>query len=54
MKALKMVHIGTSLVVQWLIIHLPMQATQIQSPIWEGFTCHRATKPMSPNSEPVL
>ena len=26
---------GTSLVVQWLRIHLPMQGTQVQSLVWE-------------------
>ena len=34
----------TSLVVQWLRIHLPIQGTQVQSPVWEDSTCHRATK----------
>ena len=37
---------GTSLVIQWLRIHLAMQGTQVQS--WLGDyhpTCHRVTKP---------
>ena len=34
--------IGTSLVVQWLRIHLPTQGTQVQSLIWEGPTCTTA------------
>ena len=49
LKTLKMVHVGTSLVVHWLIIHQSMQGTQIQSLVWEGSTCPRATKPMSHN-----
>ena len=43
---LKFFDIGTSLVVQWLRIHLPMQGTQVRSLAQEFFTCHRATKPM--------
>ena len=33
----------TSLVVQWLRIHLPMQETRVQSLIWEDPTCRGAT-----------
>ena len=40
------INCGTSLVVQWLRIHLPMQGTQVRSLAQEFFTCHRATKPM--------
>ena len=40
------VNCGTSLVVQWLRIHLPMQGTQVRSLAQEFFTCHRATKSM--------
>ena len=36
----------TSLVVQWLRIHLPMQETWVQSLVWEDSTCHRAAKPL--------
>ena len=36
---------GTSLVVQWLRIHLPMQGTWVPSLVWEDPTCGRATKP---------
>ena len=34
---------GTSLVVQWLRNHLPMQGTSIQSLVWEDTTCRGAT-----------
>ena len=40
---------GTSLVVQWLRIHLPMQGTRVQSLVWEDPTCRGATKPVSHN-----
>ena len=40
---------GTSLVAQWLRIHLPMQGTQVWSLVWEDPTCHGATKPMHHN-----
>ena len=36
---------GTSLVVQWIRIHLPMQGTQVRSLVREDLTCCRATKP---------
>ena len=36
----------TSLVVQWLRIHLPMQGTRVQSLVQEDATCFWATKPM--------
>ena len=39
----------TSLVVQQIKLHLPMQGTQIWSLIWEDPTCCRATKPMCHN-----
>ena len=39
----------TSLVAQWLRIHLPMQATQVQSLVREDPTCRGATKPMRHN-----
>ena len=38
---------GTSLVVQWLRIHLIMQETQVQSLIWEDPTSCEAAKPVS-------
>ena len=41
--------IGTSLVAQWLRIHLPMQGTWVRSLLREDPTCRRATKPMSHN-----
>ena len=37
----------SSLVAQWLRIHLPMQETWVQSLIWEDPKCRRAPKPMS-------
>ena len=40
---------GTSLVVQWLRIHLPMQGMWIPSLVWEDSTRHRAAKPMHHN-----
>ena len=36
----------TALVVQWLRIHLPGQATWVRSLVWEHSTHHRAPKPM--------
>ena len=38
-----------SLVAQWWIISLPMQGTQVWSPIQENATCHGEAKPMSHN-----
>ena len=40
--------LGTSLMVQWLRIHLPMQGTPVQPPVWEDSICHRATKAHAP------
>ena len=40
---------GTSLVVQWLRIHVPMQGTRIRSLVQEDPTCHGATKPVRHN-----
>ena len=40
---------GTSLVAQWLRIHLPMQGTQVQALVREDPTCCGATKPVSHN-----
>ena len=40
---------GTSLVVQWLRIRLPMQGTQVRALVWEDPTCHGATKPVRHN-----
>ena len=39
----------TSLVVQWLRIHLLMQGTQVRSLVQEDPTCHGATKLMCHN-----
>ena len=41
--------LGTSLVAQWLGIHLPIQGTQVRSLAWEDSTCCKATKPMRHN-----
>ena len=41
--------VGTSLVVQWLRIHLPMQGTGFRSLVREDLTCRGATKPVSHN-----
>ena len=40
---------GTSLVVQRLKIHLPMQGTWVRSLVWEDSTSHRASEPMNHN-----
>ena len=40
---------GTSLVVQWLGIHLPMQGTWVRALVREDPTWHGATKPASHN-----
>ena len=42
---------GTSLVVQWLRIHLPVQRIQIWSLVWENHTCCRATNPCATITE---
>ena len=39
---------GTSLVVQWLRICLPVQGTRVQSLVQEDPTCHGATKARAP------
>ena len=39
----------TSLVAQWIRVHLPGQDTRVQSLVLEDFTCCRATKPVSHN-----
>ena len=39
----------TSLVVQWLRIHLPVQGTQVLSLVWEDPTCRGAARPMRHN-----
>ena len=40
---------GTSLVVQWMRICLPVQGTLVWSLVWEDFTYHGATKPVRHN-----
>ena len=41
---------GTSVVVQWLRICLPMQGTWVPALVQEDPTCRRATKPMCHNN----
>ena len=45
----KSISTGTSLVVQWLRICLPMQGTQVWALVREDPTCHGATKPVRHN-----
>ena len=40
---------GTSLVVQWLRMHLPMQGTRVQALVQEDPTCCGVTKSASHN-----
>ena len=40
---------GTSLVVWWLTIRLPMQGVWVQSLVQKDPICHRATKPVHHN-----
>ena len=44
----------TSLVVQWLKIHLPMQGTQVWSLAQEDPTCQWQISPCAPTTEPSL
>ena len=44
---LKSYGVGTSLMVQWIRIHLPMQGTWVQSLVLEDSTCRGAPKPVS-------
>ena len=46
---IKKVKTGTSLVVQWLRILLPIQGTRVRALVWEDPTGHRATKPVHHN-----
>ena len=39
----------TSLMVQWIRIHLPLQGTWVQSLVGEDSACHRRLKPMHHN-----
>ena len=43
------IYLGTSLVTQWLRIHLSMQGTWVRSLAWEDPTCRGATKPVRYN-----
>ena len=40
------IYCRTSLMAQCLRIHLPVQGTLARSLVWEGYSCHGATKPM--------
>ena len=40
---------GTSLVMQWLRVCLPMQRTRVWAVVWEDPTCRGATKPVHHN-----
>ena len=48
-STLKTQYDGTSMMVQWLKILLPMQGTWVRALVPEDPTCHRATKPVSHN-----
>ena len=43
---IRKLRLQTSLEVQWLRIHLPMQRKQVQSLVRDNSTCHKAIKPM--------
>ena len=43
------INMGTSLVAQWLRIHLPMQGTRVWALVREDPTCRGATKPVRLN-----
>ena len=43
------IEIGTSLVAQWLRIHLPRQGTRVRALVREDPTCRGATKPVRHN-----
>ena len=45
----KVYNLRTSLVFQWLRIHLPMKGERAWSLVWEDSSCCRATKPMCHN-----
>ena len=40
---------GTSLVAQWIRIHLPMQGTRVRAMVQEDPTCRGATRPVGHN-----
>ena len=49
MAQVSKVYVGTSLVAQWLRIHLPMQGTRVQALVREDPTCRGKTKPVCHN-----
>ena len=44
----------TSLVAQWIRIHLPMQRTWVRSPVREDPTCVEQLSPRATTTEPAL
>ena len=46
---LKTVHLGASLVAQWLRICLLMQGTWVRALVWGDPPCRGATRPVSHN-----
>ena len=46
---IKTTELWTSLVVQWIRNHLPMEGTQVQSLVWENSAYHGAFKPVHHN-----
>ena len=45
----KTCRLGTSLVAQWLRVHLPVQGMWVRALVQEDPTCRRATKPVRHN-----
>ena len=43
----KNLHLGASLVAQWLRVCLPVQGTRVRALVWEDPTCRGATGPVS-------
>ena len=50
-RAVLTFHNRTSLMVQWIGIHLPMQGTQVQSLVQEDSTCRGQLSPRVTNTE---
>ena len=44
---------GSSLVVRWLRIHLPMQGIRVQSLVWEDSTAMEELNPFAATTEPT-
>ena len=43
----------TSLVVEWIGIHLPVTGTRVRSLVQEDPTCHGASEPRATTTEPA-